>query len=82
MKLVVVAWKDDRFVIERKVVVPHECRTREVFLQEVGKLDRFPYQHFCVTGRKFKDTVDGPTITEPEATEHALKHWLRVRDTT
>jgi len=52
---------------------PHEGNARKT-LEEI--LDEFDFENgnkFSVTGRKFKDFVELPSIAEPEATELAYK---------
>lgn len=59
--------------VGRTLVVNHECNTRRKLLEV---LEQFPPERFgwvAVTGRKFKDLVNLPRVTEPEAAEHALR---------
>jgi predicted CoA-substrate-specific enzyme activase len=55
----------------------HECNPRRVLAEALDSLRGREYSSIAVTGRKFKDLVDLPAITELEATEYALKHFLR-----
>jgi len=57
-------------------VVRHDCNTRDGLLSTLKQYDPATYDHVCITGRKFKDLVNLPAVTEPEATEHALRFVL------
>jgi len=73
IKAAEVIQRDGTLCVGRTLVVNHECNTRQTLLEV---LDRFPpadYDWVAVTGRKFKDLVDLPRVTEPEAAEHALR---------
>jgi predicted CoA-substrate-specific enzyme activase len=54
----------------------HDCNTRECLTDLLQAFDPAAYDYVCVTGRKFKDLVNLPAVTEPEAVESALR-WLR-----
>jgi predicted CoA-substrate-specific enzyme activase len=81
IKVVELTKSDDRVEVGRTEVIRHDCNTRDCLMTV---LDRYPpqsFDHVCVTGRKFKDLVNLPTVTEPEAVEQALGFALK-RDAT
>lgn len=61
-----------------KSVINHECNPRKVLGQTLATIDLGSYSGAAVTGRKFKDMISLPAITEPEATEYALKGFFRT----
>jgi predicted CoA-substrate-specific enzyme activase len=65
----------DRLEIARTRVHGHECNARDGLLRVLDEFPPAEYDYLCVTGRKFKDLVNLPSVTEPEASEHALR-WL------
>ncbi|MEX0321409.1 MAG: acyl-CoA dehydratase activase [Puniceicoccaceae bacterium] len=65
---------DQDYQITRKHFCIHDCNPKKA-LQEILKDLDFSNSHVAVTGRKFKNLLNLPTITEPEATEAALR-WL------
>lgn len=58
--------------IGQVVQIPHECNPREKLLAALREIDAESFPHITVTGRKFRHLLDLPTITETEASEHAL----------
>jgi predicted CoA-substrate-specific enzyme activase len=42
-------------------------------MEVIEKLGISKYDYVTITGRRFKDQINLPSITEPEATEHAIK---------
>ncbi len=71
IKIVGLSWEKDKYRIEKKEIINHECLPKDTFLKAIKKYK--DYDHICITGRKFKDSIKAPSITEPEATEYALK---------
>jgi predicted CoA-substrate-specific enzyme activase len=63
--------KDDQINIEEVQSIAHNGNPKKVFIE---KLEEFNPQNFpvVVTGRKFRNIVNLPTISEPEATETAF----------
>ncbi len=63
----------DRISINRTVVRPHEGNPRSALTRILDELeaDGVPT---LVTGRKFRNYVRYPSITEPEAVEYALRY--------
>lgn len=62
--------------VGRTQVVGHDCNARDCLAEILKQYDPSSYDYVCVTGRRFKDHVNLPSITEPEATEHALRFVL------
>ena len=75
IKVVELIETDDGLRIGRTRVLNHECNARNGLLAVLEEFPPAAYDYVCVTGRKFKDLVNLPTITEPEACEYALR-WL------
>ncbi len=75
----VVLCKDGKSIsVEKKIVRSHESNPRSVFkqvLDDIGQTD-----FLTLTGRKFRTIVNGPSITEPEATELALRFLSEQHD--
>jgi predicted CoA-substrate-specific enzyme activase len=61
-------------VVEKVVRRAHDGNPRAVFKQIVGELSINGDTPVLVTGRKFRNFMRLPSITEPEATEHALEY--------
>lgn len=77
IKTVELLWENGVFSIGKASVVNHECNPKKTFLKELKKFNLQSYDYVCITGRKFKESVNSPKITEPEATEYALRHYLK-----
>lgn len=59
--------------VGRVLKVPHECNPRTSLLTALREIGAENFPHVAVTGRKFRHLLDLPSITETEATEHALR---------
>jgi len=57
----------------------HECNPKKTFVEMLKELDIKKMDHVLVTGRKFKEFVKLPSITEPESTEFAVE-FLKLQD--
>ncbi len=68
---------DGERTIVRSIVQKHECDPRKVLKDTLRSLNLEDYSSVTLTGRKLKDLVNLPVITEVEAAEHAIKHILR-----
>ncbi len=79
IKLVGLAATDGLAQVETSRVVYHECNTRDCLLELLEEHRPADYDYVCITGRKFKDLVDLPVTTEPEASEYALRYVLAGR---
>lgn len=67
--------KDNSGVVSGKSFVRnHESNPRSALRDILAIFDISEYDYVCMTGRKFKGLVNIPTITEPEATELAIKY--------
>jgi predicted CoA-substrate-specific enzyme activase len=62
-----------RLSIEQSIIIPHEGNPKKVFADLAGKF-RANGHKVLVTGRKFRNFVRLPNITEPEAVEYALEY--------
>lgn len=69
---------DGQMQLGRTRVVPHECYTRECLARLQREFPLTSYRYACITGRKHKDFVDLPKVTEPEAVEKALQFLMRA----
>lgn len=56
--------------IGKKLIKNHESNPKQSLSECIGEFDG--YHYIAVTGRKFKDFVNLPAITEPEAVEYSL----------
>ncbi len=77
IRIVELLWNNGEFSIGKTSVMSHQCNPKNIFLEEIKKFDFQSYDYACITGRRFKDAISLPKITEPKATEYALKHYLR-----
>jgi predicted CoA-substrate-specific enzyme activase len=65
--------EDDRGLrVDRTIVRGHESNPRAAFTDLLREIDIERYSYGMLTGRKFKNIVNAPCITEPEALEQAL----------
>jgi predicted CoA-substrate-specific enzyme activase len=58
--------------ISRKLIRNHDSNPKQVLAECIGKFN--DYDYIAVTGRKFKEFVNLPAITEPEAVEYSLRN--------
>ena len=68
---------DGRPAISRTRVANHDCHAKECLQRVLLDFPLESFQHGCVTGRKHKNLINLPTVTEPEAVEQALQYVLR-----
>jgi predicted CoA-substrate-specific enzyme activase len=61
------------FRIGRLESKSHESNPRKAFSELMGGIDLGGYDYGMLTGRKFRDLVNAPSITEPESVEYALR---------
>ena len=65
--------EDERGIrVDRTIVRGHESNPRDAFVNLLREIDIDERTSVMLTGRKFKNIVNAPFITEPEAIEHAL----------
>lgn len=57
----------------RSFVRNHESNPKQALKDILGIFNLSEYDYIAATGRKFKELLTIPTITEPEATEYAVK---------
>ncbi len=86
IKIVSLLWREDNngyeakdgqddFTILKSSVVSNKGNPKDTLLKLLSSPD-FPRHDFiCITGRKAKETINQPTITEPEASEYALNYY-------
>jgi predicted CoA-substrate-specific enzyme activase len=72
-----VALNEDK-TVSNMWIMSHECNPRLTLKKLLGEIGLGNYSYVTLTGRKFKDLVNLPTITEPEASEHAFKDFLKA----
>jgi len=70
----------DNFMIKYAVNIPHEGNPKELLLKKLKEKDISRYDYVAVTGRKFREFVNLPKITEPEATEYAYEYVKKNRN--
>ena len=68
---------DDKGNVLSSTIKNHECNPRKELKELLNKIKLSDYNYVALTGRKFKDLVNLPNITEPEATEYALFQYLQ-----
>src|SRR6056297_1395123 len=76
IKLVKTSRNSDQLRIDEYITQPHEGNAKKTLKKVLKEIDFDKDHNFSVTGRKFKDFVEIPTLSEPEATElayHSLK---------
>jgi predicted CoA-substrate-specific enzyme activase len=66
---------DGSLRVGRKLIRNHESNPRTVFIDLLKDVEAEKYDYIALTGRKFRDIIALPSITEPEAVEYAL-HYL------
>lgn len=65
---------DDKYNILDRRIINHDCHPQQALTDIFDEIDIKDYTYAAITGRKFKDLLDLPKITEPIAAEYALKH--------
>jgi predicted CoA-substrate-specific enzyme activase len=65
---------DNKTIIDRSLRLPHEGNLKSVFLDLLaGALEKGGVDRIAVTGRSFRRYVTLPSLSEPQAVEHALR---------
>jgi predicted CoA-substrate-specific enzyme activase len=59
--------------IGRMESISHESNPRKAFLDLIKNVDLNNYNFGMFTGRKFRDLVNAPSITEPECVEYGMR---------
>ncbi len=68
---------NENYKVNKTIIRTHNCNPRKVLKEIINSINLKDYTHCAVTGRKFKDLVNLPKITEPEASEYALKNYIK-----
>ncbi len=74
----IVRMKDGKIIGAENI--PHEGNPKKLLLEKLGQIGLQDYDYAGVTGRKFREFVNLPKITEPEATEYAYEYIRKRRD--
>jgi predicted CoA-substrate-specific enzyme activase len=77
IKVVELIKENQTFLTGKSFVRNHESNPAEALKDLLSIFDLQEYNYISITGRKFKDLVTLPSITEPEATEYALKFIVK-----
>jgi predicted CoA-substrate-specific enzyme activase len=72
IKSVELLWNDNAVGIGKTSLFNHGCNPREAFLKMLDHCEFSQYDYVCITGRKIKDYINLPKITELEASEYGL----------
>lgn len=80
IKTTLLSWQNGNYTVEHSSKLIHECNPKTTFFNALEQY-KDSYDSICITGRKFKDSIDAISITEPEATEYALKYYLKSQNT-
>ncbi len=72
IKAVGLEWSDDEYRVVESVQERHDSEAVETLDRVLRQVDHQRYDFLTITGRRLKDHLDAPTITEPEATHYAL----------
>lgn len=72
IKLVSISSGENPQIIHKETV-SHECNITAAMDSIFKRYPLINYDYACVTGRKFKDIINIPSITEPRAVELALE---------
>ena len=62
----------------RTEVIRHDCNIRDALSRVLEEYDPSGYEYVCVTGRKHKELLNLPKVTEPEAVEQAVQFVSRA----
>ncbi|MFI5253321.1 MAG: acyl-CoA dehydratase activase [Bacteroidota bacterium] len=68
---------DEQGNVFRSIIQKHDCNPRKVLGELFQSVHPSDYNGITVTGRKFKELINLPAITEVEATELSLKYYLK-----
>ena len=80
IKAAELSFDGNEIAISRVLVKSHECNPRDAFSELLAELDLASYSYAMITGRKFRTTINMPSITEPEAVENALAFMRQSGD--
>ncbi len=68
---------DENYKVNKTIIKTHDCNPRKALKNIINTLNLNEYTHCAVTGRKFKDLINLSKITEPEASEYAIKNYIK-----
>ncbi len=74
IKTVVLSENEGRYTLSDTHVLTHESNPRDAFKSLLEKIGLEHIDYCLLTGRKFREVVDLPSITEPESLESALQY--------
>jgi predicted CoA-substrate-specific enzyme activase len=72
VKAVSIEFSDNSYKIKKQIRRPHECAVKDIVTETLKEFNPAEHDYVCVTGRKFKEIIDLPSVTEPHAVESAL----------
>jgi len=71
IKVVKISRNSPQLKVNKYLTSPHEGNAKGTLKEVLKEFDIEEENNFAVTGRKFKDFVNLPSLSEPEATELA-----------
>ncbi|OGC18802.1 hypothetical protein A2282_07100 [candidate division WOR-1 bacterium RIFOXYA12_FULL_36_13] len=80
IKIIELHQKDDHVFVAKCIVEPHNGSPLNKYIQLLKEFDLDKIDYAAITGRKFKEFLESPSITEPEATENALEFLLQGKE--
>ena len=81
IKIAIVEKIEGRVTVTASKVVHHNSNPRISLELLMDELQITNYRYGTITGRKFRDSINLPSITEPEAVENALVYLRQSGDT-
>lgn len=72
---------NSQFEVVKSKIIEHKGQPKEVLEEITNSLNREKISHIAITGRKISNLSNIPSITEPEATEYALKFSENLKKT-
>ncbi len=79
IKIVELVEEDGVVRVAQTIIRNHESNPREVFTGLLRELDIENFAYGMLTGRKFRDIINAPSITEPEALEYGIS-FVKAND--
>lgn len=81
IKVAIVEKIEGRVTVTTSKIVHHNSNPRVSLELLMDELQIADYRYGTITGRKFRDSINLPSITEPEAVENALEYLRQSGDT-
>jgi len=69
-----------QFEVVKSEIIEHKGQPKETLVQVIDNLDLEKINYISITGRKISDLTNVPSVTEPEATEYALKYSKELKN--